>query len=587
MIKDVDGQAMLERCGISAKAWRIVRNILWIGTILATIKLIFVDYTLDEEYQIVMAYRNLSGDHLFKEMWEPHQTSAFLCALFMGLFKMVTGTTTGIILYLRMVTTVIHGSLSYWVYRTFLKRIDKEYAFLLAMLFYNISPKNIHIPEFGNMQLWFLTIAVLALMKYYEDFEGKQWYLLIVAGISLSCEILTYPTCVVLYPFFVLYIIRKSANQKVRDGVLFTLTCAASAVVWCAFVFKNVGLEEFLGNLKNLLAFDPTHDVSGMTGVKGQTYIDNIILWTAWSLIIVVLSGLGTLLIAQKYKKANEPLTKKQKGVVFWSTSLLISQLVQGCYWLFFNGGYEYLQIHFLFVLIATVALWRNAGTLKSELGWGIIATLVAYVAVMYISDLTIYNTLPHGALGIVFCMAIIITAVEDTMQGKGKAIAVVLVVTLCIAGIGARGYTLRGGKANNTIFAIAGIMKQGPAAGILADYMSAYIYNCNYEDFGQYVQPEENVLIVANMVMAPGTTSYMFRESEISHFSIVDPTTYDEKLLTYWEKYPEKTPDVIVVDCWYGELQESSDSWIMKYIENDFGYTSVNDGRYVRFYRK
>jgi hypothetical protein len=66
-----------------------------------------------------------------------------------------------------------------------------------------------------------------------------------------------------------------------------------------------------------------------------------------------------------------------------------------------------------------------------------------------------------------------------------------------------------------------------------------------------------------------------------------VDPTSYDERLLTYWELYPEKVPDVIVVDCWYGDLKESSDNWIMQYIENDYGYTKVEEGRYVRFYFK
>ncbi len=88
-------------------------------------------------------------------------------------------------------------------------------------------------------------------------------------------------------------------------------------------------------------------------------------------------------------------------------------------------------------------------------------------------------------------------------------------------------------------------------------------------------------------MVFAPGTTPYMFGEYEVCHFSTVDPTSYDERLLTYWELYPEKRPDVIVVDCWYGQLMEDPDNWIMQYIENDFGYTSCTDGKYVRFYRR
>ena len=578
---------MLEGFGISEKVWKRIKTVLWIGTVLAVIKLIFVDYTLDEEYQIVMSYRNLKGDHLFREMWEPHQTSAFVCTFFMKLYMLVTGTTTGIIIYLRVVTTVIHGLLSYLVYRTFRRSIHKEYAFLLAMLYFNISPKTIHIPEFGNMQLWFLTILILALQWYYEEDGKNKWYLLVVAGVALSGEVLTYPTCIILYPALLIYLWMKSSNTKWRDCVILTATCGACALVFLGAVLMHVSPQELLTNVQNLLSFDPTHDVSGMTGVKAQTYIDNIVLWAIWSAVIGAFSYITTQVVACVSKRKQQLLDKKQKYTLFWVITILASLIVQAIYWLFLNGGYEYLQIHFLSVLVAAAALWKLADEQKKKLLWGIVLTLIAYIAVMYISDLSMYYTLPHGALGIVFCMAVIVSAVENTLGENAKKVSLLLLLGMCVACIGARGYTLRGGKADNTIGAVSGVMKYGPAAGIFADYMAAYIYNCNYEDFALYVEPEDKVLIVANMVMAPGTTSYMFRESEISHFSIVDPTTYDEKLLTYWEQYPEKEPDVIVVDCWYGGLMESPDSWIMRYIEEQFGYTTVNDGRYVRFYRK
>lgn len=87
------------------KGYRLLRNLLILGSILAAIKLIFVDYTMDEEYQIVMAYRNLQGDTLFGTMWEPHQTSAFVCAVLLRLYTAITGTTTGVVLFLRSITT--------------------------------------------------------------------------------------------------------------------------------------------------------------------------------------------------------------------------------------------------------------------------------------------------------------------------------------------------------------------------------------------------------------------------------------------------------------------------------------------------
>ena len=46
-------------------------------SLLASFKMVFFSLGLDEEYQVVMAYRNARGDRLFLDMWEPHQSSAF------------------------------------------------------------------------------------------------------------------------------------------------------------------------------------------------------------------------------------------------------------------------------------------------------------------------------------------------------------------------------------------------------------------------------------------------------------------------------------------------------------------------------
>ncbi len=575
---------------MSDKKWKVLKAVLFVGTVLAALKLIFVDFTLDEEYQIVMAYRYLQGDHLFKEMWEPHQTSAFVCAGLMWLFMTVTQSTTGIVLFLRFAALGIQVILGLAVYKTISKTMDKNYAFLLAILYFNIMPKNIQSPDFGNMQLWFLTIPILLLMKYYYDREQKGkdgWYLLLGAGVSLACEVLTYPTCVILFPFFIIYIWCKSEKTRLRDSLILTGTCGICGIIWLLSVFSHVGVEEFSQNIGKLLSVDPTHDMSGMTNAKYGSYIDNILLWAVSVIGIVAVTGVIYSVICLVFKRKGKQIDKKSGWLIFWTIAILVAECVQIYIWVVMHIGYEYLQIHLLMIYLALGAVWRLAGENKNKFLWGILGTLVAYVGVMYISDLTMYCTLPHGSLGIVFAVAVIVLAMQNVMKEKARPWILLLVVSLCLVSIGGKGYTLRGGKAENTILAVSGIMKDGPAAGILADYMCAYIYNRNYEEYAEYVQEGDNVLIVANMVMSVGTIGYLFDDVNISHYSIVDPTTYTESLVDYWEQYPEKAPNVIIVDCWYGELKESPDSWIMQYIENDFGYTSVNDGSYVRFYRR
>lgn len=573
---------------MSDKAWKILKVLLVLGTILAALKLNFVDYTLDEEYQIVMAYRNISGDSLFKQMWEPHQTSAFFCAGLMWIYTTVLGTSTGVILFLRFVALAIQIGLAYAVYKTLQGVVEKEYSFLLALLFFNIVPKNIQIPDFSNMQLWFLVIVVLSLIKYYKDKEKNKnsRYLLVIMGIALSCEILTYPTCIILFPFLLIYILCKSGKERIRDCVILTLTCAICGGTWMLCILSRVSLDEFLMNLDKLLSFDLTHDVSGVTNGKVLNYVENVKLWGFWLAVILIVSGILFVVFKAVLKHKGKNLEGKDCSLVYWLTAVLLSEGVQIYYWVIRSIGYEYLQIHLLVIWLAALALWRHAGEGKKKLVPGILATLLAYAGVMYISDLAMYYTLPHGTLGIVFALAVFVLAAKNSTINSKKCI-MILLVSLCFCAICGKGYTLRRGQEKNDIFEVRNIMKKGPAAGIFADYMCAHIYNRNYENYREYLQPGDKVLIVANMIMSVSTTSYMFDDYEVCHFSIVDPTTYDERLLVYWEQYPEKKPDVIVVDCWYGEVKEPADSWIMQYIEKDFGYTSVMDGDYVRFYRR
>ena len=47
-------------------------------------KILLVGYDIDEQYAVSMAWRLLKGDRLLTDLWEPHQTSGWLCALLMA-----------------------------------------------------------------------------------------------------------------------------------------------------------------------------------------------------------------------------------------------------------------------------------------------------------------------------------------------------------------------------------------------------------------------------------------------------------------------------------------------------------------------
>ena len=634
----------------STKTEKNIFRFLIIFSILASIKLILVDYTMDEEYQIVMAYRNLSGDAIFGEMWEPHQTSAFLCIWIMYLWYMITGTYTGVVIALRVVTECIRAGLSYWIYRVFGKQMERREAMLLGLLYFNSIPKLIDIPEFSNMQLWFFTIMALSLMEYYYSKTDVRtdgmaetsaactgnvvW--LVISSCALALEILSYPSCIILFPVTIGFIAFKSGKNRIRDILVYILSDVVCAGIWLAIVLPKIGLHTLIRNARYTVEFDLTHTLSGSTDGKfsgSLTFLWQTALMLAgicvvsWIICKIIMirsskspkSGINDSFKSNGNSDGKSHSTRDENGdavnnnaksnghngeintagkaktdkCLYAVTAIIVSCAVQLVFWLIIRKGYEYPQIHLLTLFVTAIILlcteMKKSGVKDSirPYMYGFTGSAISILAVFYISDLQFFNALPHGMFGILAALAVMSVLIHMSCGDKSAKLAYILFLGLVATAMIGKGGSVKGGRELKSPLDVRGIMKEGPAIGILSDYMCCYIYNSDYEDFRANIHDGENVLIVTNMVFAPGTTPYMFGENSICHFSIVDPTSYDERLLTYWELYREKKPDVIVVDCWYGQLMEDPDNWIMQYIENDFGYSSYTDGKYIRFYRR
>lgn len=552
-----------------------------IGTILATIKLIFVDYSMDEEYQIVMAYRQLSGDHLFLTMWEPHQTSAFLCTFLMWLYHSLTGAYTGIVLFLHFFTVLIQFSLCYWLHHVLCRIMDRDYSFLISLASFNLVPKLIQIPEFSNMQLWFLIILTLSILEYETNEKyASHFFWILLAGIAMSLEVLSYPSSLLLFPFAMIYLCVKS-KQNWKNAALFTITCACCALLYLTVVFCHISPSELIRNLKYIVSFDLTHDLTLSTGYRFIPLLQQLF----EEAFLMLLCSLFSLFILFLYCKKTGKIIKEQK-VLFATLTVLFSEFLQLFFWIFLQYCYEKPQIHLFTCLTVGIFLWKNAGDERRYFSFGILSSIITLMAVVYASDLEFYYCIPHALLGSIFGLVILVFALSKHYPKTSRPLIQFLLFSFVLVGIIGKGYTIRGGRGNN-VTSVRNVMRSGPAIGIFSTYMCCHINDINNRDFKNYIDPDENVLIVTNQIHGPGTTPYMAADAKVSHFSIVDPTSYDERLLTYWELYPEKKPDVIVVDCWYGNLMENPDSWIMQYIENDFHYSEVIDGEYVRFYKK
>ena len=558
-----------------------IKNFLLLLTFLASVKMLLQNFSLDEEYQVLMSYRHIMGDEMIATMWEPHQTSSFLCTILAWPYYLITGTFTGIVIYLRLAGTLIHLGVSVYFYKILKYFLNKEQSFYMALIFFNIIPKLIMLPEFGGMQVWFGVLSFLLIIDSVENITSRSatYGKLILAALCLCLEVLSYPSCALLFIPFICMIWYFHSHKRLEKCLLFSGTCLLTGGAYVGYFILRLGVHDFLRNVEALLSSDLTHtfDSTSKLAVLGECLLQYAIIFV----VLTVFSWILTLL----------PPVKKYlpgpKGFSIIILTILLATVYQLFLWVVLNKGYEYLNIHLAVTLCLGIWLLvfklSAKDTFSKYMWFGAVIGIISLGCVMILTDLTLLASIPHGVLGSLCMLALLLHSFPDQ-----KTYLRFLLITFCFTACIGKGYTLRDGFDNyNNVLQSQGICKYGPAVGTITSYMGAYIYNNEYQFWQEHIEEGSKVLIVTANVQRVNTIQYAFKNAEVCHYSIVDPTAYDDRLLTYWSYYPDKVPDIIVVDCWYGNLFFEPDSWIMQYIEKDFKYTEVIEGDYVRVYKK
>lgn len=643
-----------------------LRAILIVLSIFAAVKMLFFALGLDEEYQLVMSYRPVKGDRLFCDMWEPHQSSAFLCSLLMRPYLALVGE-TGVVLWLRFWGTLIHLGVSIYLWHVLRRIVGGDGAFLVGLIYFNTIPKQIMMPEFGIMQVWFLTLLSLFLIEYYDNSVRNRKYL-IFAAFALVLTVLSYPSCLILYFLVAGILWRRSGKGRLADIGILTGICGLCGVIYLAYLLRNNTVEGLFHTLSYIVNGDITHSLS--LSDKLLSFGESVSELALLCLAIVLLAAGGTAAMVKRRERKGRATGKEERFRIWMVWMAALSCLVELFCWVILNTGYECMQVHLVvFTVLGVICAVRAKRAAKGgqvickgenetdrrQLLTGllldsIVLALGALAAVVYLTDLELMDSLPHGMSAAIFGITLVMLCCgektpgmeEDSAMWEGGAAAAAEVAVdiqtdsrypgkeksaagavsatdaradhesraaeasaavrtgrkrpstvLAILFIWAftavfgKGYTLRSGTGYHNVLQSGGILKYGPGAGTISDYIGAYIYNCDYEDWQSMVQDGDRVLIMVEQVMNLGTIQYLFKDVEISHYSIVNPTAYDERLLEYWEMFPEKAPNVIIFDYWYGQWMTDPEGWLVQYAEKEFGYSSVEDGRYIRVYRK
>lgn len=543
------------------------------------VKNIFVGADNDEGYGIVLGYRLVMGDRMLLEMWEPHQTSAIFTALFIAPFLRLTGGVAFLDLYLRIVYFLIHGAIAILVYHTLRTCVfygKKQEALWLALVFFVSSPKCIYIPEYSNLHIWFFTLLCFSVLWYVHtgfNLKNGYWLLPTAAGIFLTCDVLAYPSMVILFPVFFALLWRKSVKKIAC--LFFALPCMAGGVLFCGYLLSYMTVGQILQVIPYIMG-----DGSHQTDSWGKV-MDWLFSFGEMALVLLV-TGLvaGILTVVYCYFK-----NKKQAIAAYFLVFFFILQTVYQFYCWFtseFNATYPHLLYCFL-LLSGIYCYFRSDNRQKSGL-YLILVSFIAYFGVMLLSNWEPIHLMPYLILGVLGGLMYWSDYLTGLMTSwKGKVLPILCSVMIFSNVFGYCWLYVDGGWNHNSILTVRGINREGLRKGILTSYMSAYQYNTDQATWKEAVPAGSICLFVG-----PRQFYYMFGDCTIAAASTISTPIYDHKLMDYWEINPDRYPDIVVVESWFGDMRGAvEDSFIRQWLENEFCASQVEDYSYFTVYRK
>ncbi len=538
----------------------LYKYILFLFGGICAIKVLFVGYDIDEQYAISMSYRLLQGDFPVVDMWEPHQTSAYLITLLMIPYIAATNSLTGIVLYLRICGLLIHILISSFLYKHLKKLLipaskpndtTLSFAFLLTCIYFFSLPKLMFLPEFSNMQLWFLLLTILHLLNYYRQ---KSIHHLVLAGLFMTFEVLTYPSTIIAFFITVFFIIHYRENQGIlKELIAFITPSLLGLCLFLSSLLSKMSVSELITNVK-LIAQDGSHSASFLTTL-------NTDLLSACEIVFFFLLYGAIALIIFFFLRKNKQI--KNWDPLYLYTILLIGITLVGqlFIWLFADRYPNYPSVEYLLLpLISMYFVQKKKEKLSYLFSFFVLVPCSAFLGILIFTNHPLLVSAPFLSLCTIGLLCIYCK--HATCNNKSFHCLRYLLILWVFVLLFGKMYMIRTSDGRHyTLFHDVSLIRQGPAIGIIADTDTVKQYN--------------DAMLLADTYLPDGTKLfyagrscgiYLFNDYVFCTPSTISTPTYDDKTFQYFATHPDKQPDYIVCDANLADLR--TDSWLSQYID-------------------
>lgn len=508
----------------------------------------FVGLEIDEEYALSLGYRLVSGDRLFYSMWEPHQLSSLPAAALLALFSGITGGTTGVLVFFRLVVLACKAGMSYVFYREFRRDLGRTGALLAALVLFAFVPKWFLGPDYTGQQFHW-TLAAFLCLHHYITRGCKQLWLVPLGAVCACFGYLAFPQSAAAFAVLwigMLILGKRHGEKKARGAWVLLGSCAVCGVAFLVYALAGVGFSlSLLLSRLTLILHDPQYD---FTTAQRMALLASQALTVARSLLWPLLAAAVLCAVLYFIKKQPFALGRLLNLWAALATAQCLLRAVK-------DGSLDERQFVPVLVLAGAWAFYQGRGKPgNAELFWlGYLPGLVAYAMILRSTLLGLAPTFMYLTWPAVCGMLALMTGAETADAAEADAKARRAEGTLCLAVMLVFLLVCRVWCVQTTGWKSADItdtpltqITTGPAKGIYADQKAADMQECLYEALAPYAgQPilqaigEQHGL---GFLMADGTL-------QVAQASVISGTDSDPRFEQYYTDVPGKTPRVILYD--------------------------------------
>ena len=318
------------------------------------------DTTYDEPFYLTISHRLLLGDALIADEWNVSQLSAVMNVPLIALYRLLTGGTDGLILFMRHAFIAVHAAVCVFFYRR-----TRSYGWasvLTCVIWLFFLPYRYLALSYNTWGMELLAVAGVwsATVK-----PGRRlpWF---VMGILLALAVLCCPYLALLWPVYGIAVLLRRLLKKRMKGepqplltgrafLLVTLGCAVTAALFLLLVLSRASLSEVLAAIPCIFS-DSAHSFVSPV-VKISNYLRDLSLIYSYVEFGMVFVWLMLLLLCLCIGFDRERDRRRGAYLAVACVMTIVAQLIMG----------DWLYRHFQTVMIPLFFLGLPAFMLCRE----------------------------------------------------------------------------------------------------------------------------------------------------------------------------------------------------------------------------